>query len=78
MPKNKMEDLRNHLFETLERLKDGDMEIETAKAIVDVSKVLVDSARVEVAFQKHVGGIGSDFIEMTRKDQRQLSNGNDR
>jgi hypothetical protein len=73
MPKNKMEDLRNHLFETIERLKDGDMEIETAKAIVDVGKVLVDSAKVEVDFQKHVGGIGSDFIEMSRKEQRQIN-----
>ena len=28
MARNKIEDLRNHLFETIEMLKDGDMEIE--------------------------------------------------
>lgn len=50
--KNKMTDLRNHLFATLEALQDPDkpMEIERAKAIADVAKVLVDSAKVEVAF----------------------------
>lgn len=50
--KNKMTDLRDHLFATLEALQDPDkpMEIERAKAIADVAKVLVDSAKVEVAF----------------------------
>lgn len=50
--KNKMTDLRNHLFATLEALQDPDkpMEIDRAKAIADVAKVLVDSAKVEVMF----------------------------
>ncbi|SCW88955.1 hypothetical protein [Pseudomonas sp. NFACC05-1] len=50
--KNKMTDLRDHLFATLEALQDPEkpMEIERAKAIADVAKVLVDSAKVEVAF----------------------------
>lgn len=49
--KNSMHDLRNHLFETIERLKDPQpetpMDISTATAIVDVAKTLIDSARVE-------------------------------
>lgn len=49
--KNKMSDLRDHLFDVLERLKDPDpatpMTIETAKMIVDVADTLVDTARVE-------------------------------
>ena len=36
MPKNKIQDLRNHLFETLEMLKDGDMDVSRASAIADV------------------------------------------
>lgn len=52
MPKNKIEDLRNHLFEALEALKDPDkpMEVERAKAIADVARVIVDSAKVEVDY----------------------------
>ena len=74
MPKNKMEDLRNHLFATLEALTDEEntMDIERAEAIVKVAQVLVNSAKVEVDFQKVVGGIGSDFIQTSRKDQRLL------
>ena len=57
MPRNKIDDLRNHLFETLERLKDDEkpMEIERAKAIADVARVIVDSAKVEVQFLEATG-----------------------
>lgn len=50
--KNKIEDLRNHLFETIEALKDAEkpMDIERAKAIADVAQVVVNSAKVEVDF----------------------------
>lgn len=52
MPKNKIEDLRNHLFVTLENLLDEDtpMEIERAKAIAEVAQVIVNSAKIEVDF----------------------------
>lgn len=54
--KNKIEDLRNHLFETIEMLKNGEIEIEKARAISEVGKVIVDSAKTEV-----------DFMRITRK-----------
>jgi hypothetical protein len=62
--KNKIEDLRNHLFETLEALKDKEhpMDIERAKAIAQVADVLVETAKVEVQFIEAVGGKGSGFI----------------
>lgn len=65
--KNKMTDLRNHLFATLEALQDPDkpMEIDRAKAIADVAKVLVDSAKVEVMFISAMDGDvkSTGFIE---------------
>lgn len=68
--KNKMIDLRDHLFATLEALQDPDkpMEIERAKAIADVAKVLVDSAKVEVAFIVAMDGDveTTGFIESAR------------
>lgn len=59
--KNRIEDLRDHLFETLEALKDDEkpMDIARATAIAEVARVLVDSAKVEVAFLKVTGGIQS-------------------
>ena len=48
--KNKIQDLRDHLFATLEALQDKDepMDIDRARAVADVAKVIVDSAKVEV------------------------------
>jgi hypothetical protein len=64
MPRNKIDDLRNHLFETLEALKDDEkpMEIARAKAIADVARVIVDSAKVEVAFVEALGLKGTGFL----------------
>jgi hypothetical protein len=57
--KNKITDLRNHLFEALERLKDPELdlekEIQRAKAIKEVGSVIIDSAKVEVDFIKASG-----------------------
>ena len=64
--KNKIEDLRNVLFETLDDLRDKEkpMEISRAKAIADVAQVIVDSAKAENDFIKLTGskGAGSGFI----------------
>ncbi len=60
MPRNKIDDLRNHLFATLEALQDPEhpMELERAKTIADVAQVLVNSAKVEV-----------DFVRVTGRDE---------
>lgn len=63
--KNKIEDLRNHLFATLEALADKDepMPIDRARAIADVARVVVESAKAEVQFLEVTGGTrGSGFI----------------
>jgi hypothetical protein len=66
--KNKMADLRNHLFEAIEQLKDPEtpMEIDRAKAICAVAQTIINSAKVEVDYLKMGGqakSLGSDFIE---------------
>jgi hypothetical protein len=57
MAKNRMSDLRDHLFETLEALKDREnpMDIDRAKAVCQVAQTLIDSARVEVKAMEVVG-----------------------
>ena len=44
--KNKIEDLRNHLFVAIESLLDPEkpMEIERAKAVAEVAQVMINSA----------------------------------
>ena len=60
--KNKIEDLRNHMFVALERLSDPELdeaglkkEIERSKAISDIGKVIVESAKTEVLYAKLTG-----------------------
>lgn len=63
--KNKIEDLRNHLFETLEALKDKEnpMDIQRARAIAEVAGVIVDSAMVECKYAEIIGGApGTTFL----------------
>lgn len=57
--KNKIGDLRNHMFAQLERLgqegiskEDLLTEIQRAQAISEVGKVIVDSAKTEVLYAK--------------------------
>lgn len=59
--RNKIDDLRNHLFETLEALKDKEepMDLDRARAVAEVAKVIVESAKVEVAFLKVTGAVRS-------------------
>lgn len=73
MPKNKLDDLRNHLFATLEALQDAEkpMELDRARAIADVARAVIESAKTEVDFLKVTGALkGTDFFpdgEETKK-----------
>ena len=65
MAKNKISDLRDHLFETLEALKDQEkpMEIERAKAISQVAQTIIDTAKAEIELLKVIeGNRGSEFF----------------
>lgn len=63
--RNKIEDLRNHLFAAIEGLMDEDkpMDIQRAEAVASVAKVIVESAKVEVHYLRVTGATkGSDFL----------------
>ncbi|QPO18815.1 MULTISPECIES: hypothetical protein [Pseudomonas] len=65
--KNKIEDLRNHLFVTIESLLDSEkpMEIDRAKAVAEVAQVMINSAKVEVDMVKALGARnGSGFLQI--------------
>lgn len=64
--RNKMTDLRNHLFETLEALKDEEkpMDLKRAHAISEVAQTIIESAKVEVEFLNVMNvDSGSEFFE---------------
>jgi hypothetical protein len=67
--KNKIEDLRNHLFVTIESLLDPDkpMDIDRAKAVADVAQTIINSAKVEVDYLRMTGGKdGTGFIPVEK------------
>lgn len=70
--KNKISDLRNHLFETLEALKDEEkpMELARAKAISEVAQTIINSAKVEIKFMEVSGEMETtDFFDALRLNE---------
>jgi len=57
------------LFESMERLKNGEMDIEEAKAMTGLAQTMIGTAKVEVDFIRAVGGIatGTGFIPLEPK-----------
>ncbi len=53
-----MSDLRNHLFETIEALKDEEkpMDLARANAVREVAQTIINSAKVEVDLMKAMDG----------------------
>ena len=67
---NDIRELRRHLFETIEALRDKEtpMDIDRAKAISQVAGAIIDSARVEVKFAELTGqNTQSEFLEGGKK-----------
>lgn len=72
-----VEDLRAHLFATIEALRDDKqpMEVGRARAIAAVAGQIIQSARVEVEHLKITGGGGSAFLGHSGGDVRRLTSG---
>ena len=65
--KNNIEDLRNHLFATIEALQDKDapMDLDRAKTISEIAQTMINSAKVEVDMMRAIGSTkGSKFIAL--------------
>lgn len=69
--KNKIEDLRNHIFASLERLDDDSLtqeqlqaEIARAHAVSSLASVLVNSAKIEVQYMATAMRIKDKDIEI--------------
>ena len=62
--KKGIDDLREHLFATLDALRNEQkpMELDRAKAIAQVAQTVIDLAKAENDFMKITGSTGSGFI----------------
>lgn len=74
---NDINELRTHLFEALKGVKAGTLDVAKAKAIVDIGRVLVESAKVEVAFLETTGDVlSTGFMPAApRRPQLAATNG---
>ena len=67
MARNKLSDVRDHMFAAMERMDDDSltpeqlkMEIDKAKSIAMVGSVIINSAKVEVDYIKATGMIEAE------------------
>lgn len=60
-------DLRETLFDTLNGIKSGAIDLDKARAINEVSKTIIDTAKVEVDYLKVNNGGESPFIEASQQ-----------
>jgi len=67
MARNKISDLRDHLFAALERIDNDELtaeelqkELQKADAVAQIGSVIINSAKIEVDFMKATGMISTD------------------
>ena len=65
--KNKIGDLRDHLFATIESLRDKDdpMPVDRARAIAELAAIAIESAKVEVAMLRVLDEMGAQALSTT-------------
>lgn len=82
MARNKINDLRNHLFEVIEMLKDEEensMTIEKAETIAQVAQVIINTGKLETDYIRATDGVRrtnyqTDFINQNLLDNEKTEN----
>lgn len=73
---NDINALRSALFETLQGVKAGTMDIDRAKAINETAQVIINTARAEVDYMKVTGSnTGTDFIPAAQRQPALVEKG---
>jgi hypothetical protein len=79
MARNKINDLRNHLFEVIEMLKDEEansMTIEKAETIAQVAQVIINTGKLETDYIRATDGIRRTNYQTEFLNQNLLDNEN--
>jgi len=82
MARNKINDLRNHLFEVIEMLKDEEpnsMTIEKAETIAQVAQVIINTGKLETDYIRATDGVRrtnyqTDFINQNLLENEKTEN----
>lgn len=69
-------DLRETVFDTIEKLKKGEIELDRAQGVAKLATVLVNTAKVELAMIKEIGGVGSGFVPLPEEFKNPLGKNN--
>lgn len=69
----KITDLRDNLFEAMQMLKEGKIDVSTAKAMSDIGQTIINSAKAEIDYIKTAGGDGSGVIPLGINPQKHIS-----
>lgn len=80
MARNKINDLRNHLFEVIEMLKDEEpnsMTIEKAETIAQVAQVIINTGKLETDYIRATDGVRRTNYETQFLNQNLLENENE-
>ena len=71
MPRNKLTDLNNHLFEQLERLNDEELseeeldnEIKRARSMNTIARTIINNARLSLDAKKHIDEYGLNRADL--------------
>lgn len=59
---NNINDLRATLADIIKGVRSGEIDIDKAKTINELSKSIIDTARLEVDYAKHTGSAAGEFI----------------
>jgi hypothetical protein len=79
MARNKINDLRNHLFEVIEMLKDDEpnsMTIEKAETIAQVAQVIINTGKLETDYIRATDGVRRTSYQTEFLNQNLLDNEN--
>jgi hypothetical protein len=79
MARNKINDLRNHLFEVIEMLKDDEansMTIEKAETIAQVAQVIINTGKLETDYIRATDGVRRTNYQTEFLNQNLLDNEN--
>ena len=79
MARNKINDLRNHLFEVIEMLKDDEpnsMTIEKAETIAQVAQVIINTGKLETDYIRATDGVRRTTYQTEFLNQNLLDNEN--
>ena len=69
---NTIDCLRDSLFAAMKGLKDGTLDLDRARAIVDVGQAIINTAKVEVDYIKARGDGVSGFLSCGQDNTRKL------